>query len=262
MKIGLSTATFFGKEVTEDTFKLIQGMDISVCEVFMTTFSEYQPDFANLINSRKNNLEIYSVHSLTTHFEPMLFNMAERTRNDAFSILNMFLSNAKAIGAKSYTFHGPTMLRKIPYNINFDDFGEKVNNLAQLVEGFGLNLSYENVHWAYFNAPSFFVELKKRCPDIFCTLDIKQAMQSGLTYSDFLPVMADRLNNVHISDFDEGGNICVPGKGIVDFERLFKALKDFGYDGNMMLELYSKNYNNYDELHRSLEYLQNILSKI
>lgn len=262
MKIGLSTATFFGKEVTEDTFKIIQSMDISVCEVFMTTFSEYRTEFASLINQRKGNVEIYSVHSLTTHFEPMLFNMAERTRNDAFEILKMFLKNAQTIGAKSYTFHGPTMLRKIPYNLNYDDLGNKINNLIEFVESFGLELSYENVHWAYFNAPKFFVEIKARCPKLFCTMDIKQAMQSGLTYSEFLPVMADRLNNVHISDFDSNGNICVPGKGIVDFRRLFAMLRDCGYDKNLMLELYSKNYNNYDELYASLEYLKNILAKI
>ena len=86
-------------------------------------------------------------------------------------------------------------------------------------------MSYETVHWAYFSYPEFFENLEKFSPSVKCTLDIKQVMQAGLNYRDFLPAMEGRINNVHLTDYDENGNILRPGKGIVDYYDLFSRLK-------------------------------------
>ena len=82
-----------------------------------------------------------------------------------------------------------------------------------------------------------------------CTLDIKQVMQAGLNYRDFIPAMEGRINNVHLTDYDENGNILRPGKGI-------------GYDGPMMIELYSGNYDKYSDVKDCVDYLNDILGKV
>lgn len=262
MKLGLSTATFFGKALTEDTFDLIRKFNIDVCEVFMTTFSEYASEFGDILAERAGDIEVFSIHSLNLHYEPELINPIERTRKDAEKIYRMVLSNGQKLNAKSYTFHGPARLKNRKYTFNFQYLGNRIEELCKIANEYGINLSYENVHWAYFSVPEFFENLKQYSSDIKCTLDIKQAMQARLSYEDFLPVMKDRLNNVHISDFDSEGNLCVAGKGNVDYYKLFSMLRDIGYDGNVMLELYCQNYENYYELGQSLEYLADILAKI
>lgn len=80
MKVGISTATFFSKVLTEDSFSVIQRCGGECAEVFLTTRYEYEPSFGDLLAERKGDLEIYSVHALNTQFEPELFNSAERTR--------------------------------------------------------------------------------------------------------------------------------------------------------------------------------------
>ena len=48
MEIGISTATYFAKLPTEDTFEYIKDAGANICEVFMDTFSEYTPEFGRL----------------------------------------------------------------------------------------------------------------------------------------------------------------------------------------------------------------------
>ncbi|MEG1612793.1 MAG: sugar phosphate isomerase/epimerase [Clostridia bacterium] len=262
MKLGISTATFFGKEVTENTFELIEALKVSCCEVFLTTFSEYLPSFGNLLKSKIGDTEVYSIHSLNLNYEPELLNTIPRTRNDGEAIYRMVLENGQKLNAKSYTFHGSARLKNRPYIFNYQTLGSRIDELYSIASEYDIALSYENVHWAYFSVPEFFKQLREFSPRIQCTLDIKQAMQAKLSYEDFLPVMQGRLNNVHLCDYDLNGALCAPGKGSVDFYKLFSMLRDIGYDGHLMVELYSQNYENYSELGDCIEYLLNILDKI
>ena len=75
--------------------------------------------------------------------------------------------------------------------------------------------------------------------------------------------MGDRINTVHLSDYNVAADkMCLPGKGDYDFERLFKALKNVGFDGNMLIEAYKDDYNDYSELKESLGYLRQIKDKV
>ena len=41
MELGISTASFYTKLATEDTFSQIASIGANVCEVFLSSFSEY-----------------------------------------------------------------------------------------------------------------------------------------------------------------------------------------------------------------------------
>lgn len=258
MKIGISTATFFLKEVTEDTFSLIRECGGDICEVFLTTYSEYEPSFVDLLLSRQEGLEVYSVHSLNTQFEPQLFNAAARTRADAEGIYRKVLEAGRRLGAMVYTFHGIPHLKK---NAVIDPVssGKRLEELGRIAKEYGITLCLENVHWAMFSEPAFFEEAKKYCPSVGAVLDIKQARQSGYDWRDYLAAMGDRLKNVHLSDVDERGNITMVGKGRFPFGELISRLKDMGYDGPLLIEQYAKNYADYGEVAESVKYLKQLI---
>ncbi|MFI3229483.1 MAG: sugar phosphate isomerase/epimerase [Bacillota bacterium] len=260
MEIGISTATYFGKELTEDTFKLINGMKIPICEVFLTTFSEYTPEFCDLLLERKGEVEVYSVHTLNQQFEPELFNNVPRTRQNAERFFIEAGVTAGKLGAKYYTFHGPSRIKPRPYNHNYPLIGARLNELDALLMsvGNGCRLTYETVHWAHFANPDFFENVKKYC-DTFACLDIKQVMQSNIELEMYIKAIGDRLKNVHLCDYDSSGRLYAPGQGEFDFTTFFKRLYDIGYDGPMMMELYSGDYKDYGEIERSYEYLKNCL---
>ncbi|MBO4554898.1 MAG: sugar phosphate isomerase/epimerase [Clostridia bacterium] len=260
MKVGISTATFFLKELTENCFSVIRLCEGECCEVFLTTFCEYEEDFGLLLKDRLNGLEVYSVHSLNTNFEPQLFNPAPRTRADAEKIFRKVCRVGQILGAKVYTFHGQPRLKKNAY---FDPVvvGKRMFELGEIAKEYGITLCLENVHWAVFNEPAFFAECKKYCPNCGVVLDIKQAWQSGYDWREYLDVMGDMLKNVHLSDHKDG-KICMVGDGEFPFEELVERLNKMNYQGPLLIEQYAKDYDDYSQVKKSVEYLKTIIGGI
>ncbi len=258
MRVGISTATFFLKLQTEDAFSVIRRCGADICEVFLTTYSEYEPSFVDLLLTRLDGVEVYSVHSLNTQFEPQLFNAAQRTRADAERLYRKVLEAGRRLGAKVYTFHGTPYLKK---NACIDPVssGKRLEELGGIAREYGIKLCLENVHWAMFREPSFFEIAKAYCPSVGAVLDIKQARQSGCDWRDFLTAMGDRLENVHLSDVDAQGNITMVGKGIFPFDELVRRLDNMGYDGPLLIEQYAKNYADVGEVAESVQYLKNLI---
>ena len=85
MEIGISTATFFGKDVTENAFDNLRALNVKVTEVFLNTFFEYKPSFGNMLAERKENIKVHSMHAHTNSFEPELFNDV-----DLLCVMKMF----------------------------------------------------------------------------------------------------------------------------------------------------------------------------
>ena len=264
MQIGLSTASLFSRELTENTFDVVRRLKIPLCEVFLSTLSEYEEDFIDLLCERKEEIKVYSVHTLTQQFEPELFNPMQRTREDCEKI---FRKAAKACGrleADYYVFHGPAKFKKIPYVFDEERYcriGERMEELRSILreESFGkTDICYENVHWTFFNQPDYFEHLKKYT-DIRACLDIKQAKISGYPYEEYLSCMENRLTNIHLCDYNEQGKTTLPGKGIFDFEKLFRMLLERQYTGNAMIEIYASDYQSYDEIAQCYDYLQECL---
>lgn len=261
MEIGISTASFFRKQYNEDALVTLNEMDSRVCEVFLETFCEYTPGYGELLKSRKGNLKVHSIHTLNTHFEPQLFSDNVRAYGDAVKIFRDTLYVAKLLGAHNYTMHGRARFKQNMKFDNYADIGKRFDELTKITGEYGVNLCIENVAWAFYNQVGFFGKIKDYAPDLKTCLDIKQAFDSGYTWQEYFAEMGDRLKTVHLSDRDESGKLCLPGKGIFDFETLFGILKDNGFDGNMLIEVYDENFKTVDELKRSLDYLRNIAAR-
>ncbi len=254
MEIGISTASFFTKAATEDSFDYIKAFGCKVCEVFLSSFSEYEGILADKIVQNKS-VSVHSIHTLTNQFEPELFSLNPRAREDSLNIFKKVLQTGERLGAKYYTYHGATRLKKINYNFDYARLGSLVNNLIEVANSYGITLSYETVHWTYFSEPSYFENLKKFCPTLKATLDIKQIMQASGDYRDFLNVISTHLTTVHLCDYDEERHLFIPGKGTFDFVELFKRLKDIGFNGACLMEVYPQGYKDFNELKNSYEYL-------
>ena len=268
MKIGVSTATYFSRMYTEEALTPIAKLGADTCEVFFASRCEYTREFGEVLIGRLNEarqfspLQVHSVHALTNQFEPELFSVNDRAYADALETFESVLKVGRQIGAKHYTFHGATMLKKaVKYNFDFARISSRVDTLIDMADCYGIDFCYENVHWTYFSTPQYFEILKQLCPRLRCTLDIKQAMQSGIDYTEYLSVMKDRLSTVHLCDYTKDGKLAIPGRGDFDFVTVFKRLADSGYDGVCLMEVYAKDYQDDKDLEESYSYLLDCLDR-
>ena len=254
MKTGISTASLFGRFVTEDALKFLSDNKVDCAEVFLESYCEYNADFGKKLKDLKGDTEIHSVHTLTTQFEPQLYSLNERAKKDSFALLEDTMLAAEELGAKYYTFHGGARFKKIPYDLDFDKIGRETQDVIDVCLKHGVSLAYENVHWGYYNYVGFFKELKKRTNGLKATFDIKQARLSGVEYAEYIAEMGKDLVTVHISDVNENGKMCLPFSkdGTTDFKDVFGRLRDVGFAGAILLEVYKNDFTDFSELFDSL----------
>ena len=264
MKVGVSTASLFLRKCNEEALPLLNDLGIHTAEVFLTTFSEYEKPFAELLFSRKGALEINSVHVLNTQFEPQLFSAHPRAQEDAFFWLDKTLDCANVLGAPYYTFHGTARVKKATRSGDKDDFDAIVNGFRRIDDACkrkGVTLCLENVEWSTYNRVGVFSRIKQDLPDLKGVLDIKQARISGYPYEQYLQEMGKDIAYVHLSDVDEKGKMCLAGKGRFDFDTLIKRLQDVGFHGALIIEAYADDYEKEEELKTACDYLHELLYK-
>ncbi len=255
MKTGISTASLFLRNETEDAITTIKQFGAQCAEVFFQTFYEYRPEFSATL---EKGIDISSVHVNTWHIENALFSRSRRVRGDAFYWLDQVMRSVQLLDCKAYTFHGkPDKGRRI----SIDEEAECIRAVCGFCARYGVRLCLENVSWCTYNRPEIFTELKKRIPELYGVLDIKQARRSGYPYKDYIGDMKGSISHVHLSDVDKDGKMCLPGQGTLDFKEILSRLQDAGFDGNVIIEAYGEDYGDVSELKTSLEYLNEIIDK-
>ena len=255
MKTGISTASLYLRQETEQAFATIKGMGADCIEIFYNTFYEYRPEFSEKLDSK--GIEVNSVHVNTHQVEHSLFNPSRRVRGDAFYWLDQVMRSAQILGCKAYSFHG-----RVGKPENIDKIADDLRGAVEFCARYGVNLCLENVAWSIYHRPKIFSELKERIPQLCGVFDVKQARRSGYPYKDYIEDMKGAISHVHLSDVDKDGKMCLPGKGIYNFKEILSRLKDAGFDGNILIEVYPDDYNEISELKTSLEYLREIVYKL
>ena len=255
MKTGISTASLFLRQETEQAFSTIKELGADCVEIFLETFYEYRPEFSEKLNVE--GIEVSSVHVNTHHIEHQLFNPSRRVRGDAYYWLDQVMRSAQILGCKAYSFHG-----KVKKVEDIDEVEGYLRTAVEFCARYGVNLCLENVAWSIYHKPKIFSKLKERIPELHGVFDIKQARRSGYSYKEYIDDMKGAISHVHLSDVDRDGKMCLPGKGTYNFKEILTRLKDAGFDGNILIEVYNENFSDISELKKSLEYLNEIVYKL
>ncbi len=261
MRLGLSTAAFYGHYETEEAAALLPDLGLDCCEVFLETNSEYNAAFAAEVTRALRGLPAHSVHPLGTQFENSLFSKSPRQRADALEVFERVLTAGSALGARVYVYHGVPDTHRRGNGPNLSSWREGLSDLCARAAAHGMQMGWENVWWCHLSRPEHVRAVREEVPDMRFVLDIKQATHIGVDPVAFIPAMGDRIVNVHVCDRDANGALCMPGQGMFDFVRFFAALKAQGYDGPVILEPYSNLFDRVEQMRAALDVLRDALYK-
>ncbi|MDE6585129.1 MAG: sugar phosphate isomerase/epimerase [Clostridia bacterium] len=253
MKIGLSTGSLQKLRETEESFVLLKELGAETCGVDLQTFYEYRPEFAKKYAERLAGVEVHSVGVASNNFEPQLFSSSRRIRGDGFYWLDQILRAAQIFGVKNYSFRCYTDAVE---NLNYDETAERMREIVDFCAHYGVKLCLENTRHGLYNKPAIFRELKYRGADILGVFNIGQARKSCYPYNMYIKDMESCISHVHISDVDENGNVCLPGRGTYDFKEVFKNLRGAGFDGAVLIETTA--FDDISEIKKSIEFLKEI----
>jgi len=261
LKLGISTAAFYGRYEVEEAAAYISRLPVDCAEVFLQSFSEYSSAFGQLVRGELKTIPCTSVHPLGTSFENQLFSVSKRQEKDAFDIFRRVLDAGAQLGARVYVHHGrySPQITALPWNLSRN--AEIISRMCETARQYDMVIGWENVYWCQLTEPSRVLEAKAALPQVRFTLDIKQAMRAGCDPIEFVHAMGDQLCNVHVCDWQEDGTLCLPGEGCFDFGALFEALREVGYDGPVIMEPYLKLIQSEEALERSIAFMRNIMKE-
>lgn len=261
MRLGLSTAAFYGRYETEEAAEHIAELGLDCAEVFLQSESEETTAFASLVKRSLCGVPCTSIHPLGG-YENYMAGRPNRQIRDAFDHFRRLLDAGAELGAEVFVYHGRNtpLLSPLPWNLAWNI--EALVPMCEEAEKRGMVIGWENVCWCQLTEPVRVMEARNALPQVRYTLDIKQAMRAGCDPMAFIRAMGDRLCNVHVCDWDENGKLCLPGEGVVDFDALAHALLAVGYHGPVIMEPYRALIKSDEALRRSIAFLRNIIEGV
>ncbi len=263
MKLGISTASFFTKVPTENCFNALREMGVPLTEVFLSSYSEYEKGFVSALKERlTGDLTVHSVHALSSTFEGLLFSQSRRVRDDADQFFHKVCYAGNTLGAKFYTFHGPSALKKSPSMVDVSTFADRFEQLAGIAGTYGLHLAVENVHYCHFSTPDAIRALLKSAPSLWATVDVKHAYYAGYDVMRYVDAAEGKLATLHVADIGKDDSTVLPGMGKLNFEKLLREIDKRKLDPAVIIEVYPSNFTYTEELKNGYKYLKDIIDNL
>ncbi len=263
MEIGASSACFYPLE-TEKAFLHIAELGFKYSEIFFNCRSELKPSFVRQLKEIKDaySMNVVSVHPYRSFSEGYdFFSSYERRYRDGIDGYKRYFEAASTLGAEYIVMHGA----RGKIDISLEEYAERFAKLNEVAHSFGCTVAHENVVRFMGESPEFMLFMKKYLGDDFkMVLDVKQARRADVDPYEFINIMGRNIAHVHLSDYDKDGHDCIPPdeSGEFSFRKLFRELHKVGYNGKYMIELYSDNFRDKNEIIRSARYLENILNEV
>lgn len=264
MEVGISTACFYPAPL-EENLDRVAANGATCAELFFNTFCELRPPFLEILRQRlkKNRLRLVSVHPFTSLMEGiLLFSMYERRTEEGMALYQEFFHNARQLGATSLTLHGEREMGFTDSPAELERKFAAYRHLCDLAEAEGMVVAQENVVWCRSGNPEYLRLLYENVPKLRYTFDVKQAHRAGRTWGDYLPILGDRLVNIHINDFDAEHSCLLPGEGSMEYRPFFEYLRHQGYDNQVLIEVYAANFAEDAQMVRAVQYLREIIADV
>lgn len=246
-QLGVSSACFY-PEMTETALEIAGKCGFHNVELFINSHTELEDDFVDklLEIKEKYSLNIVSLHPFASFAESFyLFSNYERRYTDILPLYDRMFEVTAKLGADIFVFHGA----KIPGSISDEEYCKRFAHLIEMGKKYGVRVCQENVVHHRSASPDYLKMMKANIGDDFkVVLDVKQAHRAGYSPYEFIDKLGDSIIHVHISDRNDEKDCITPLKGVFDFCKFFETMKNKGYDGKYIIELYWWSYDNTNEI--------------
>jgi len=257
MKTGASTSCLFPM-LTEQSLEHLLRLGVKNIEVFLASPSERERSYARMLRDMADaeGARIVSVHPYSSEMEGVgFFGKYPRRFDDEADEYSRYFEACCEMGADIFVFHGARSFVKLENDFYFERF----LRLRDVAKRFGVRLCQENISRCHSGSTEFLTGMKKAIPDVEFVLDVKQSVRAGISPFEMLYVMGKNMAHLHLSDHNSGCDCLVPGEGNFDLERFAKRLKEVGYGGNIVLELYSWFFDGDEALARGIKLFDGFL---
>lgn len=261
MNCGISTACLYPME-TEKSLDALISMRFTLFEIFFNTYREIQPDYLKKLNQTltANHCSVKSVHPFTSGFESMLlFSDYHRRYLDGLEFYKHYFEAAQLLGAKILVLHGQRDYRNS--RITEEEYFNRYGELYELGKTYGITVAQENVNACRSENPGFISRMRSYLNDgCSFVFDIKQAVRAGESPFQMCKAMGECIVHVHVNDNEDNADCLLPGEGTMDYPKLMQQLEQYHYDGDLIIEVYRKNFDCFSQLAQAKQVVETMAS--
>ncbi len=257
--IGMSTSCYYPLE-TEKSLERVCLLGFKNVEMFINSYSELEEPF---IEKYKRLIDEYSVNLVSIHTTASFadgynyFSEYYRRFEESVEVFKKYLEFANKFNTPYLVMHGLKKISKSSDELYFERF--KI--LTDLAYENGVSLLQENVVNFRSESPDYIEKMKNYIGERFgITLDIKQCRRAGVDPYEFIEKHSEIIKHIHISDYNDELDCITPLKGKFDFNNFFGCMKEHGYDGSYIIELYEHSWSDENEIAFAGKELQKILN--
>lgn len=252
MRSGISTACLYPMEL-ENAFSTLISMKFRLFEIFINTFRELRPDYIATLKQMadESGSTVKSIHPFTSGFESfLLFSDYERRFLDGLDFYKQYFHTANLLGATILVLHGQRS--SAAKDTDEKSYFEHYARLFALGKTFGVTVAQENVSQFRSEDPLFIAHMRDYLGDgCAFVFDIKQAVRAGQDPYAMCDAMGNRMVHIHLNDNRPGDDCLLPGQGTMDLALLKNKLSGFGYDGDIIIEVYRRSFGGLQELEQA-----------
>lgn len=263
-EIGISTSCFYPLE-TEKSLEKVCVLGFKTVEMFINSYSELDEPFVSTYKRYVNdyNLNLVSIHTTASLADGYnYFSDYYRRFEESVEVFKKYIMLANELNSEFIVMHGMKKTMRASDEVYFERFGK----LTEIAKQNGVSLLQENVNTFRSDSPDYIDKMKKAVgKDFGMTLDIKQCRRAGYSPYEFIEKHHDIIKHIHISDYNDKGSFnersdCItPLKGKFDFKKFFTVMKENGYEGDYIIELYKHSYTDENEIKKAWIELNKLL---
>ena len=191
MKIGLSTAAFYGRWETEEAAAHLSDYGAECAEAFLQTRGEMTRGFAEDVRQKLDGIPCTSMHPKGTLFENELFGRSPRQQAEGWDFFRRALDAAAELGAAYYVYHGWHSSTGSKMTFDAQKNADSVGKMPMEAATRGIRVAWENVSWCQLTTPERVTEMRRWLPDIGFTLD--ERIADGFYFARSLKIVQHLL---------------------------------------------------------------------
>lgn len=256
MNLLLSTGAIKGHSI-DQTFRVARCLDLDGIELIIPNIN-WQPNISEINTlSERYNQKIYNIHM--PFFQPAMLKYLINPPKFALKGLKNSIMIAKELKAKNLIIHPfPAFVFKDRIKRMMQDIlaENKEKNISFSIE----NLEVRNLY--FFKIEPYCIYNYQKLYDFVeennfnITLDISHCMSKKIKPDIFFENFHDRINNIHLSDYEDYQCHYPLGTKTIDFDSFFRILEEYKYSGCLTLEI---NPTDEETVKQNIEYIRSYI---
>lgn len=137
---------------------------------------------------------------------------------------------------------------------------QRLNAAAEKMKGTGIKFSYHNHSHEFttvYNGKTVHEIFREFAPELHYQLDTGWSFAAGVNNGEYMRLLGEKLDLIHIKDVNESKTPVEIGTGTVDEDDVFAAVKDLGIEwGVLEQDCMHKYENEYDSIKESIAFIK------